>query len=507
MVVSLIMLLAAFEAIVGLLDGYEIPKDVDRRNNLELWIIGVIAVIVIFSAGFVIRSYWWPALTATPLFLFSGMTSGSYESSMAEAFFGWIPRFLLIAGIVTAVSGTGGALIGRWADAKASRRTESERWRVRVTVGFLVLGAAMIILGGVARGLENNSDAPVDRQEAFGQWIYGVTSNENMLVLGTGNGIVALDPTTQVTLWRVDIGGPVMSAPTVTEDRIYFGSNSQYAYAFDLNGTELWRHSMGNFVFDSPVVANGMVYVGSAAKFVALDAATGKEVWIIDLGTWVEISWSEVVDGMIYLGTAHGELLAVDAISGVEEWRYVVPTVAKALNATPGAGALSPWIRNAPVVADGVVYFGCGDGHIYAVDAKTGEKLWNLDTARAGQPNVAVTDSVVYAVTHGNVYALGARDGTILWNVKVDGGIWYPPVVTDDLLIVAFDRSRGRLTGLDLDTGETRWIYVYSEDPDLLSEFTYMHLRGTILFAGSSGQGLFALDADSGALLWRMTNP
>jgi outer membrane protein assembly factor BamB len=102
---------------------------------------------------------------------------------------------------------------------------------------------------------------------------------------------------------------------------------------------------------------------------------------------------------------------------------------------------------------------------------------------------------------------LGARDGTILWNVKVDGGIWYPPVVTDDLLIVAFDRSRGRLTGLDLDTGETRWIYVYSEDPDLLYEFTYMHLRGTILFAGSSGQGLFALDADSGALLWRLTNP
>jgi outer membrane protein assembly factor BamB len=247
-----------------------------------------------------------------------------------------------------------------------------------------------------------------------------------------------------------------------------------------------------------------MVFVGSSAKFVALDAGTGQEVWIIDLGTWVEISWSEVVDGMIYLGTAHGELIAVEAKTGVEQWRFVVPPPP---DATPESGNRNPWIRNGAAVADGLVYFGNGEGHFYALDAATGEVRWEFDTGRTGYPNVVVMDGVAYMVTHGNVYALDAVSGSIIWHVEVDGGIWYRPVVTGDLLNVAYDRVRGKLIGIDRDTGETRWTFAYSDDPELTYEFPEMHVRGGTLYTGSTGQGLFALDAASGAFLWRVEKP
>jgi outer membrane protein assembly factor BamB len=91
--------------------------------------------------------------------------------------------------------------------------------------------------------------------------------------------------------------------------------------------------------------------------------------------------------------------------------------------------------------------------------------------------------------------------------VEVDGGIWYRPVVTGDLLNVAYDRVRGKLIGIDRDTGETRWTFAYSDDPELTYEFPEMHVRGGTLYTGSTGQGLFALDAASGAFLWRVEKP
>ena len=35
------------------------------------------------------------------------------------------------------------------------------------------------------------------------------------------------------------------------------------------------------------------------------------------------------------------------------------------------------WVVNAPTVADGVVYAGSDDNHVYALDAETGELLWS----------------------------------------------------------------------------------------------------------------------------------
>ena len=59
-----------------------------------------------------------------------------------------------------------------------------------------------------------------------------------------------------------------------------------------------------------------------------------------------------VADGTVYFGSADGHLWAVSAQNGRVRWKV------------PLGGQVET-----PVVADGVVYVGTRDGYLYAVDA------------------------------------------------------------------------------------------------------------------------------------------
>jgi outer membrane protein assembly factor BamB len=53
-------------------------------------------------------------------------------------------------------------------------------------------------------------------------------------------------------------------------------------------------------------------------------------------------------------------------------------------------------VYSSPAVAGGVVYVGSYDGHVYALDAKTGERLWRYQTGDEVVSSPAVAGGVVY---------------------------------------------------------------------------------------------------------------
>jgi len=58
-------------------------------------------------------------------------------------------------------------------------------------------------------------------------------------------------------------------------------------------------------------------------------------------------------------------------------------------------------------VVDTTIYVGSDDGRLYAVDATTGEKLWDILTGGKVTSSPAVADGIVYIGSHdGNVYAI-----------------------------------------------------------------------------------------------------
>jgi outer membrane protein assembly factor BamB len=70
-------------------------------------------------------------------------------------------------------------------------------------------------------------------------------------------------------------------------------------------------------------------------------------------------------------------------------------------------------LYSSPAVANGVVYVGSEDNNVYALNAKTGAKLWSYSTGSFVESSPAVANGVVYVGSDdGKVYAFGLKQGS-----------------------------------------------------------------------------------------------
>ena len=136
----------------------------------------------------------------------------------------------------------------------------------------------------------------------------------------------------------------------------------------------------------TPLVVDGVLYVSTAwSKVKAYDAATGKPLWAFDPavpGEWAVNACCDVVNrgvavwqGKIFVGSFDGRLIALDAATGQKLWD--VSTVDRTKPYT---------ITGAPRVVKGKVIIGNGGaefgvrGYVSAYDANTGEMVWRFYT-------------------------------------------------------------------------------------------------------------------------------
>ncbi len=153
---------------------------------------------------------------------------------------------------------------------------------------------------------------------------------------------------------------------------------------------------------------------------------SGELVWLFRAGTDM-IAGPATADGIVYVGanniarfgptTDWGHLYALDAITGEQLWRYQTGrrTAVSRSNA-PRTG----YVNTSPVAAEGVVYVGSADGYLHAVDAATGEQLWKVDLKDPIHAIAGVEGGVVYMNSSNNLYAADARTGEVLWNVGLE---------------------------------------------------------------------------------------
>ena len=130
----------------------------------------------------------------------------------------------------------------------------------------------------------------------------------------------------------------------------------------------------------SPSVADGKVFFGTTAnRVIALDAKTGKEKWRFLTGGPVTVTptWH---DGKVYAGCHDGWVYCLDAETGQLTWAFQgAPHERKIM---VNDVLRSVWsINGGALVNDGKVYFYAGmmvmDGvYVYCLDAKTGKVVW-----------------------------------------------------------------------------------------------------------------------------------
>jgi outer membrane protein assembly factor BamB len=163
-------------------------------------------------------------------------------------------------------------------------------------------------------------------------------------------------------------------------------------------------------------------------------------------------------------------------------------------------------IRSSAALAQGVLFFGSGDGQLYAVDAATGKERWRFKTGGAVHSSPAVAQGVVYFTSRdGSLYAVDAAKGRQVWKHQMGRDLQYangfdyylssPTIVGMTLFVGGGD---GHLYAIDVRTGKVLWSYAAGS-----------RIRGTpavegnAVFVGTMDGYLLAVDKNRGSLLWR----
>ncbi len=112
---------------------------------------------------------------------------------------------------------------------------------------------------------------------------------------------------------------------------------------------------------------------------------------------------------------------------------------------------------SSPALLDGVLYFGCNDGNLRAVDALTGSVKWTFATlcGISGEPSVDST-TVYFGGQDGVIYALDRFSGSKRWSAGLGYHVFCNTAVLADTLIVT-GNSMGKVCALDVRSGEPVW--------------------------------------------------
>ena len=277
--------------------------------------------------------------------------------------------------------------------------------------------------------------------------------------------------------WRFRAGAAILSSPAVAEGRVYFGSSDHVVYAVnEQTGALMWKFATQGRVTGSPAVAGGRLYVGSYdSNFYALDAATGVLVWKF------------ATEGERRFSAPH--------LHGAEPAAEVMPDP-------------FDFYLSSPALAGGLVYFGSGDGYVYALDAADGKLRWKFKTGNVVHASPAVEGNTLYVGSWDSYfYALDATTGVQRWRFKTGAdpkihnqeGIQSSAVVADGT--VYFGCRDSNLYALVAATGKLRWSF--SNKGSWVISSPLVH-AGAVYFATSDSALLHALNAKDGVPLFAL---
>lgn len=337
-------------------------------------------------------------------------------------------------------------------------------------------------------------------------------------------------------------------AGTVVDgDILYVASMEGELIAYDLaDGRNYkWRITLGSVLYGRPVVSDGFIYVTTATgSLYKVNADSGASISTkvgdnSEIIGGVEVALDTVYVGVTDYNTTGGALYALNTENLSLKWNY------------PPDGMLEGRIWTTPTVDvtgedSGLVYFGCFDHYIYALDATTGTPEWRYEAGGAITSKPLVYNGNVYFGSFDRrFYALDKRDGSEKWAAPFPAGNWFwaeaiagdgvvyvgsldkklyaldaangekkgefltdgqinaPPVLAGDTLIVASRSDNGKVYGRDAaDLAVSKWASEYTMHQAVESP---MSVHGDFLYIYGKNSKLVAIRIDSGAEVWTTT--
>lgn len=250
----------------------------------------------------------------------------------------------------------------------------------------------------------------------------------------------------------------------------------------------------------NPVVVGDTMFVTTMKNTYAFDARTGKERWVQkyepkSMGLNTSVRGVAYADGRLYRGTPDGHLLALDAKTGEVVWD-VVGTDAQA----------GEYYTAVPVVWQGLIFMGNSGsdvgaiGHVRAFSVKDGSRVWNFDTVPStGEAAKTWPDDPNKVRAGGGMYSSFALDpeaGVLYVPIGNPGPDFRPEYRKGDNLytgsVIALDAKTGELNGYHQFVKNDFHDWDIAASPIL---FTSKGGRKTVGVAGKNGY-MYGLSPD-----------
>lgn len=340
--------------------------------------------------------------------------------------------------------------------------------------------------------------------------------------------------------WRAPTGWHSDAQPIVGRGLVYFGGFSlgertallaavdteTGGFRWQTTAPVAWAEfsdapALGGDVLFAPVQA-------PVAGILAVSAGTGDALWYapfgftsvtapaIDTDVLFTSGWGVLNPRDLEQNDTSGAVFSIDQRTGKERWRFLAP------------------VRFGPVAVGRNAIFVPSDHGLYALDRDTGHKRWQArfspdlnETPVVADETVVFTGSDITSGTTG-IFALDAASGALRWRVDlpaivgaragtaVHGGVVYA---------TWWDSKDGQpgtgapsLRAYDLKNGQERWVFRVSDDDELIREAGVGTLTQPVIVGDSvlfgvairlpapgltmGLDGLYAIDATSGALRW-----
>jgi outer membrane protein assembly factor BamB len=261
----------------------------------------------------------------------------------------------------------------------------------------------------------------------------------------------------------------------------------------------LWQTRLNGQAYAAPIVADGVAYIGTTGGvFHAIDAKTGTIVWAFGAGA--PIFGAAAIDGdAVYFGCDNGFLYKLDRATGKERWHYELGDAAvPRILPHPSTGSYD-WQGARPLVADGVVYIGAGDGGFHAVDAATGQRKWRFAASGKIRSGAAVDgDRIVFGSADHFVYSLDRTSGDEHWRYDTKADVDATPVIHGGRILIG-NRGYG-LIAIAADSGNELWKLFFWGS---WVESTPVVRDGVIYIGSSDLRRVSAINPADGHVIWR----
>ena len=236
----------------------------------------------------------------------------------------------------------------------------------------------------------------------------------------------------------------------------------------------------------TPLAVDGVLYTVQAPNdVVALDAATGRVFWTFPYQPAPEARTCcgrvnrglAILGDTLFMGTIDAHLLAIDARSGQLLWDTTVASARERYSIT-----MSPLVANDKVI----VGTAGGDmgirGIIAAFDVKTGKEVWRFHTIPGpGQPGNETWSGGSWMTGGAGVWNAGAYDpetNLTFWGTGNPAPDW------DGRSRLGDNLYSDSVVALDADTGTLRWHYQFTPHDELDYDATQVPVLADILFRG-----------------------